>query len=131
MVISKDYHSKISIPELFAAWISPKMLIHPVTKIDVKPQVGGHLILQSESAQGLSVMKGEFLELEQDRKLKYTWHWEGSDETTIVTIVFGSEGQLSTINLRHEGFLTKESMEMHDDGWDYYVSALEKKLKAG
>ena len=126
---SKTYYSQFNVATLFAAWISPEMTIPPVTKIEAEPKVGGDFILHSESENGVSVMKGKFLEFLENERLKYTWNWQDSDEETVILVEFKSEGGKTNIHLVHSGFATKESLDMHASGWDYYVEALLQKLE--
>lgn len=128
MTITKIYTSKFDNTTLFNAWVSPKMIIPPVTKIEADLKVGGKFILYSESSKGTSKMAGKFLEIVNGQKLKYVWQWEGSEEKTIVTVLFNYEGDKNKILITHEGFLTKESAEMHSSGWDHYFSELENLL---
>ncbi len=128
MTITKRYTSKLSISDLYEAWISPEMTISPVIKIDIDPRIGGQFILHSQMQNTTSIMKGRILEIIKDQKLIYTWHWEGSDETSVVTVDFASESDQSIIQISHIGLLTKESEKNHSMGWDAYFEALEKKL---
>ncbi len=75
-------------------------------------------------------MRGRFLKVVKNKELIYTWNWESSKEKTIITVQFDDNGdQTTSIHLTHEGFLTKESAEMHKKGWDYYIDELEKNNK--
>ena len=129
MKISKKYSSEHTPKALFEAWISPEMLISPAIKIEVDPVVGGHYILHAESDLGVFIMRGEFLEIVPGKKLSYTWWWEGTDENTIVNVGFSTTNDATTIYIEHSGFLTSESKERHEVGWDHYVGELEKKIK--
>ena len=65
-------------------------------------------------------------------ELLYSWHWQGSDETTLVNVEFSSEqggGGGSKVHIVHTGFTSEESREMHDSGWDHYFKSLEEKIK--
>ena len=74
------------------------------------------------------IMRGKFLKLEQNQQLKYTWEWEGTDETTTVSVDFITGKEANTVRVTHEGFLTKESRALHASGWDHYFSELESLL---
>jgi len=128
MMITKTYISKFNNKILFNAWVSTQMIIPPITKIEVDLKIGGKFILSAESSNGTSKMVGEFLEIINEQKLKYVWYWEGSDEKTNVTVLFNYEDNENKISIIHEGFLTKESAEMHSTGWDHYFTELDNLL---
>ncbi len=75
-------------------------------------------------------MVGKFLELVKNKLIKYSWHWEGTDEETMVTLRIKSDGDGTAIHLIHEGFNSEESLKMHARGWDEYVSDLEKLIQS-
>lgn len=129
MKLTKTYQTKLSVQTIFEAWISAEMVVPPITKIEVAPEVGGHFILHAQSNTGSLAMRGKFLEIEPNKKLKYTWNWEGSEETTIITVDFITGVEVSTIQITQADFLEQDSMERHATGWDYYFEALEKKLQ--
>ncbi|SMD36038.1 Uncharacterized conserved protein YndB, AHSA1/START domain [Reichenbachiella faecimaris] len=130
MNLIKKYTSKFSVKTLFEAWISPKMVIPPITKIEVAPVVGGHFRLYSERGDFETVMNGRFIELEENKKVKYSWHWDGSEEVSIVTVEFEEFEKNTVININHEGFNNEESRDMHAIGWDWYMKELEVRLAA-
>ncbi|MEQ9064872.1 MAG: SRPBCC domain-containing protein [Vicingaceae bacterium] len=129
MEIRKTFRSTLSRSVLYQAWVSPEMTIEPVVKIESDPKINGHFKLYSKSEHGEGVMSGKFIEVEQDKKLKYTWHWEESPEKTEVTVEFLENAGRTTVELMHKGFTTIESKEMHDAGWDHYFKSLEDKIK--
>ncbi|SMD38105.1 Uncharacterized conserved protein YndB, AHSA1/START domain [Reichenbachiella faecimaris] len=123
---------KFSIPvgrkELFEAWISPQMTIAPITKIECNPMAGGVMNLYAESAEAVGVMNGLFEEVIPNEKLKYSWQWQGSDEQTMVTVIFKDDGLQTLVQLEHTGFLSKESYDAHNSGWDNYLDGLADRL---
>ncbi len=128
-MIQKKYISTIAREMLFQAWISPEMTIAPITQIDCDPVVGGVFKLVAESPEATGVMEGEFLEIIWNRKLRYTWAWEGAAENCIVEVRFKMEEGQSLVELEHSGFLSDDSEDRHDEGWDLYFQGLESKLK--
>lgn len=84
--------------------------------------------MHSRSPQGAARMVGKFMDLVPNEKIVYTWHWEGSDEDTLITVTFTEQDGITHVHIGHEGFQTQESLDMHDAGWDAYFEALEKML---
>ncbi|MEP1097015.1 MAG: SRPBCC domain-containing protein [Cyclobacteriaceae bacterium] len=129
MVIRKTYSSDLAKEMLYNAWLSPLMTIDPVTKIECDPVVGGELKLYSKSEYGDGVMSGKFALVEPGEKLMYSWHWEGSEETTQVNVQFLKIEEGTEVQIVHSGFISNESKEMHDSGWDHYFRSLEDKIR--
>ncbi len=128
MKIDKQYRTKIEPLKLFGAWVSEDMVIEPATKIESKPEVGGHYRLYAAAPPNEFVMHGEFKEVDWGKKLVYSWHWQGTDETTLITVEFEESETGTIVNLSHEGFLTQESLDNHNNGWDSYFKGLEARL---
>jgi len=124
MTINKEYKLAFKNETLYNAWISPKMIVPPITKMYCEPVKGGKLILYSKPSFGISVMQGRFIEVISNKKLVYTWAWEDSGEETLVTVKFNEASEGCKILLEHAWFQTKESKEMHDSGWDNYIKGL-------
>ena len=130
MDLIKNYTSKIEKTMLYQAWISPEMVIPPITKIESNPIIGGVYKLYSQTSDGVGIMNGQFQSLIENEALIYSWHWEGANEHTLVTVIFKEiENRGGTnINIEHTGFQSEESKAMHSFGWDSYFSQLEKKI---
>lgn len=122
--ITKQYQSTHSAQQLYEAWISDKMVVAPITRIESDARIGGQYILHSQSPQGSVRMLGKFTDLIPNERIEYTWQWEGTTEETLITVTFTSREERTYVEVRHQGFQTVESLEMHDSGWDSYFNAL-------
>lgn len=130
MEIKKTYTTDIERSILYQSWVSEDMLVEPAIRIESEPKVGGHYKLYSSSLAGEAVMNGVFKEVIPNQKLHYSWHWEGSDETSYITVEFREEEGLTIVDLHHYDFKTVESRDMHDWGWDSYFEGLIAKIKS-
>ena len=128
MQITKQYRIKHPAEKLFNAWISPHSIITPVSRIEVDPKEGGYYRLYVDSADGTSVMNGEFSTFQPYEKLVYSWEWDKSGEKTIISVNFTSSGEQTIIDLTHSGFQSETSFKMHDSGWDSYIEGIKKIL---
>jgi uncharacterized protein YndB with AHSA1/START domain len=94
------------------------------TKAVLVPEPGGRFAL--EMATGSSAL-GEFVELEPDRRVVFTWGWEGHPEvppgSTIVEIDLAAEGTGTRLTLTHRG-LPPEEIAIHTSGWAHYTTRL-------
>ena len=98
--------------------------------MDIDPSVGGHILLFIESPEFNAQMDGVFREVVPCETLRYSWEWNGDGEITEVTVSFRSQGDATQILVEHTGFLKEESRQMHDEGWDSYISGLTDFLKS-
>ena len=71
---------------------------------------------------------GTYREVEEPRRLVYTWDWrEESDAMgeTVVTVEFNEVDGGTEVVLVHEGFPAVEAKEGHDQGWALCLSHFE------
>jgi uncharacterized protein YndB with AHSA1/START domain len=122
--IHKNYRVSLPTERLYEAWISPKTVIPPVSRIEVEPKVDGFLRLLVEMPQGTSVMNGRFLSLAYPTQLVYTWEWDNNGEVTTITVDFKAVTDGTEITITHVGFQSEASRATHDTGWDSYVAGV-------
>jgi uncharacterized protein YndB with AHSA1/START domain len=61
---------------------------------------------------------GVFEDLEPNRRIAYTWSWEGQPPMdTMVTFALAAEGDRTRLDFTHEGFPAEEAREQHRMGW--------------
>ena len=78
------------------------------------------------------VVRGEVVEVDEPRRLVYTWGWEqGGDEAEVVppgssTVVYElvPEGEGTLLRFVHRDLPTVESVERHGHGWGHYLPRL-------
>ena len=114
--------------QVYAAWVSNDTVIPPATRMDIKAEVGGHYRLTAAGDDFTATNEGEFLEVEKNKRLLYSWHWQGDEETTQVDVQFNPHPEGTELRLRHGTFTTKESLVNHDNGWNSYVAGLRELL---
>jgi uncharacterized protein YndB with AHSA1/START domain len=78
-------------------------------------------------------IRGQFLEVEKNRRIVFTWQFEGDakwkDCVSIVTVEFDDAGEGETeLRLRHEQLPDKDSRDAHNEGWKSVFDKLEKFL---
>jgi len=117
-----------SLPFVYNAWTDPGILRHwwgplgcEVYKCEVDLRPGGKWRYGIRTANGDREVFGEYLSVEPEKRLVFSWQWandEKKPEKTIVTIIFRAESEDSThLTMRQEAFLTTESCENHSTGW--------------
>lgn len=90
----------------------------------VRPVGGGELTIVMP--HGTSA-RGEFVELEPDRRVVFTWGWVDHPEippgsTTVEIELVGAEGG-TRLRLTHHG-LPPDEVPIHTAGWEHYTSRL-------
>lgn len=84
------------------------------------PRPGGEIRVDID---GEHVMVGEFVELDEPRRVVFTFGWEGGDPapgTTTVDVRIEGNGSSSRVVLRHDG-LPIELVASHAEGWTHFL----------
>jgi len=124
MDIEKEYDVPFPPEEVYAAWVSSDTIIPPATGMDINPVVGGHYRLIVKDDQWDTRNEGEFLEVEENRQLRYTWEWNKDGDVTEIDVTFVAAPAGTRLTLVHRGFKSQESYDNHDAGWDGYITGL-------
>ncbi|MDH3665521.1 MAG: SRPBCC domain-containing protein [Paracoccaceae bacterium] len=135
------------VSRVYRAWTDPEDIGNwfglkpggPVSaKIDLR--VGGRWrFVMSEEADQRSVLEGEYLRIEQDRCLAFTWRHvresgDGTRDTTApsqVTVTFWAEGAATHMHLRHEGIVQEDGRRGVGHGWEATFGHLTDWLASG
>ena len=90
----------------------------------VEPESGGEFAVSMPN--GTSA-RGEFVELEPDRRVVFTWGWVDHPEippgSTTVEIELTGEGDGTRVRLTHRG-LPPAEVPIHTAGWEHYTTRL-------
>jgi uncharacterized protein YndB with AHSA1/START domain len=110
--------------DVFTGLIDPRQLERYIAdKATVEPRVGGKYDLGWDGGGPIKI-----LELEPDRKLTYSWHF---DEDTVVTWVLeGSEGG-TRLTVVHSGFAKDRSVDDYTVGWLKFINSLKSMVEIG
>jgi len=124
---------------VYRAWTDPAMLRHwwgplgcelTICEVDLRP--GGQWRYGIGTAGGDREVFGEYISVDPERLLVFSWQWaheEGHPEKTIVTVKFQAESECSTrITLRQETFQSTESCQQHGLGWRSSFESLSQYL---
>jgi uncharacterized protein YndB with AHSA1/START domain len=92
--------------------------------IELRP---GGLFRMNVSGDGFAV--GRFLEVVNDRRLKFTWGWEKPERqippgSSTVEIELLPRNGGTLLRLTHTG-LPPDWVELHREGWETYIAKLE------
>lgn len=102
-------------------WLGPKDFT--CTHLDYDFRVGGKwrgCIVSEE--YGTSWMGGEFREIETNRRIVYTFRWDGDDDDefpeTLITVTFADRDGKTLQSFHQTPFSSVESRDSHVGGWD-------------
>jgi uncharacterized protein YndB with AHSA1/START domain len=80
------------------------------------------------------VAEGRFVELEPDRRVVFTWGWNGNPSlpagSTTVEIELVPDGDGTLVKLTHRG-LPPEGRALHEVGWAHYLPRLAAAAEGG
>jgi uncharacterized protein YndB with AHSA1/START domain len=100
---------------------------------EVDAQPGGVLRIRMPGGQ---VASGEFVEVVPNRRLVFTWGWEGDappvppgSSTVVIELEPDEAGTL--LRLTHSELVSPEIAEHHRQGWDGYLDRLATRAEGG
>jgi uncharacterized protein YndB with AHSA1/START domain len=92
-------------------------------------RVGGNYRVEFNTPTGEThIVVGQFKELVPNKKVAYTWSWEGQPPMdTLVTFAIRADGGKTQLTFTHEGFPSDEVRGHHEHGW---MGSLERLTRA-
>ena len=113
-------------PAALAAWFWPASF---ATTATIDARAGGAFRIDGPGA-GMAV-HGVYVAVEPVSRLAFTWHWDGDDEETLVTIQLSAVDGHTALVLTHESFRTDIERDNHLVGWSDCLERLPAHLGAG
>jgi uncharacterized protein YndB with AHSA1/START domain len=85
---------------------------------------------------GSEVASGQFIEIDPDRRLVFTWGWEGEASalppgSTTVVITLEPEGTGTRLRLTHSDLAPPPVADHHRQGWEQYLHRLAVRAEGG
>jgi uncharacterized protein YndB with AHSA1/START domain len=120
--------------KIYKAWTDPKELSQwfvpssehqtIIEKLDVKE--GGKYRIIMKDPNATHPLVGEFLHVQPEEKLVYTWLWEDAltPDVSRVTVEFYDHGDSTEIILTHEKLPNEEERQKHSHGWNACLDRL-------
>jgi uncharacterized protein YndB with AHSA1/START domain len=116
----------LTLPARMDAWLSHR------AKVELR--IGGcYSFGWTHEIDGKTVEVGptNLLELEQDKRIAYGWHWPGETPDTLVGWDLISLGKGSRVELRHTGFAGRRDSTDYTQGWTAFFCKLKLYLERG
>jgi len=117
---------KASPQRVYAAWTRPELMARwwgpdagPVLSAEADPRVGGRFRVVFQTLDGETHdCRGEYQEVEADRKLVFTWQWVTLPERrSLVTITFRPVDEGTEMNFTHSQLFDEATRDSHEAGW--------------
>src|SRR5204863_5516305 len=110
-------------------WFGPENVQTRELAADVR--VGGRYRWDLVNSEGEKMTcRGEYRELQPDKKIVFTWQWEDDEDwenrTSIVTVELDDADGGTELRLVHEQLPNEESRDGHTQGWNSALDKLEK-----
>jgi uncharacterized protein YndB with AHSA1/START domain len=124
--------------KVFETWTQPEWLKkwfradegYTCNTAEVDLRVGGRFALaMALPGHGETRFTGIYQVVREPDALVYTWEGGEGDHVTLVTAVFSDRGSGSRVDFTHGVFATRESKELHAQGWMGCFKMLEKTLE--
>jgi uncharacterized protein YndB with AHSA1/START domain len=107
------------------------------SKAESDPRPGGKLALgwEFKQAEQNGTQTTQFVDVQPEEHLSYAWNGGPGAEHTLVTFDLASDGDQTTVNLKHGGWPVGDAgqalIERHDMPWSFYMANLKSYLEAG
>jgi uncharacterized protein YndB with AHSA1/START domain len=134
--------------KMFAMWSQSEHLERWMGRVDPRNvvkyrefdfRVGGGHLFENRTPDGIVFLnRGEYLEIKQLEKIKFTWTWEQFDAAgrkigevngTVLTVEFLDRGDSTEVVLTHEQFMDTEMRDRHNAGWNLCFDRLGEHLE--
>jgi uncharacterized protein YndB with AHSA1/START domain len=113
---------------VFVKWWGPKGFTTP--SVDFHPRVGKSYRIEMQPPEGEHFyLKGEFREVDEPRRLAFTFVWEEPDPDDVeshVVLSFQDLGGSTEVTFWQGLFKTEERRELHRNGWTDAFEKLER-----
>lgn len=111
--------------KIMSQWFAPGNMTVPHAHADMT--IGGTYRIEMHDPDNGNkhIVGGEYITIESNAKLVFSWQWEGSPAKTKVTLMFKSTGETSSeLQLIHTEFDNEEARDLHQKGWNGCISNL-------
>ena len=124
--------------QVYAAWTDPVQLKQwfgpenvQTRDLIVDARVGGEFRWDLTNSEGEKMtMRGEYRELQPDKRIVFTWQWDDDEDwknhISVVTVELADADGGTELRLTHEQLPNEASRDGHTRGWNSALDKLEK-----
>jgi uncharacterized protein YndB with AHSA1/START domain len=136
--LSITRHYAVPPEKVWRAWTEPQALsrwfgpadTEAVTRADLDVRVGGryHIAFSTSDGEQHDV-SGVYQEVEENRRLSFTWAWKSTPErVSVVTIELEPVDNGCELRFRHDRFFDQAARDNHQRGWAGTFAKLDRYL---
>lgn len=116
-------------PELIRSWFgsSHGFRAHDI-KVDLRP--GGTWSLRNVRGAETEHVGGSYHEVEEHRRLVYSYHFEGTDFFSVISVDLTAEGDGTRLQFLQTGFPDAQARVEHAKGWPHAIRVMGEALLA-
>ena len=104
-------------PEHLVRWLGPKNFTAHTARLDFRPGGAWSAVIRSPEGKDYP-MGGVYREIEDNRRIVFTFRWTDEDEPdTLVTVTFEERSGKTRLTFAQTPFETIESRDSHAEGW--------------
>ena len=137
-VLELEYQFDMAVEALFSRWTKADhlkrwMCPNPgeILSCQLNLRVGGRYTIAMQTQSGPHTVTGTYLEIVQNRRLRFTWGWMGNNWSNEVDVqFFSTDSGGSRLTLRQREFPSCDDLEQHRDGWNMCVANIETDAEA-
>jgi uncharacterized protein YndB with AHSA1/START domain len=104
--------------EALAEWMCPRPA--RCVAITLEPHIGGRVRFDVDDSGSLTLITGQFLDIDRPNLLRFTWShsgWADPTVTSIVNVAFEAVGDDQTLMSIEHSLVPPEGFEDHQRGW--------------
>ena len=123
--------------EVYDEWLDKDALMEfmcplpaRASRVECEPRIGGRFLIEMADGDRVTLLTGEYLELDRPRRLRFTWKSDshgGFD--SVVTISLEPTGRDETL-MTIDHALPPDLVHDHEQGWKTIAERLALKVKA-
>ena len=119
-------------PELMQRWFAPgNMTVHDASA-ELNADGKYRVVMNDPDDDTQHIVGGTYKVIETNKRLVFTWQWDGSPVATLVDLLFTElSDSRSKLMLKHSEFSDQESCDKHRQGWNGCLVNLGKTLTRG
>ena len=115
--VAKLFHAWCNV-EVIKRWFAPGDMSVPEASADVR-EGGNYRFVMQDTDGTQHIVGGKYQAVIQNQRLVFSWQWEGSPNTTKVTLLFKDlADDRSSLELVHSEFNDQEECDKHNMGWN-------------
>lgn len=109
-----------------AHWMRPSVTEFGPTIATIDPHPGGRYRFEMVAKDGSAhAASGVYVELDEPKRLTFTWSWEGSDDESLVEVTLSEVPGGTRVQLVHTKLSSQEAADEHQRGWVGCLASIE------